>query len=94
VEEGLVMSEERLSERDRIDISNIEELEHWIRKLGCSESELRAAIARVGPLVESVVMYMAQEPTVRLGNQLSALARQISGQGAPPPSGGISDKEA
>jgi hypothetical protein len=80
VEEGFAMSKERLVvEKDRINISNVDELKHWTRKLGCSETELRATVARVGPLVDSVLAYMAQEPTVRLGRDLLALAR---GRGA------------
>ena len=67
------MSEER--ERDRINISNLDDIKHWTRKLGCSETELLATVARVGPLVDTVVAYMAQEPTVRLGGDLLALAR-------------------
>jgi hypothetical protein len=82
VEEGLVMSDERVREKDRIDLSNVDELEHWTGKLGCSAAELRATVARVGPLVDSVVAYMAQEPTVRLRGDLRALARQISGSDA------------
>ena len=69
------MSEDRLSERDQINLNDVDELEHWSRKLGCSETELRATVARVGPLVDSVVAYMAQEPTVRVGGDLLALAR-------------------
>ncbi len=69
------MSEDRLRERDQININDVDELEHWTRKLGCSETELRATVARVGPLVDSVVAYMAQEPTVRVCGDLLALAR-------------------
>jgi hypothetical protein len=80
VEEGFVMSEERLRERDRINISNLDDIEHWTRKLGCSETELRATVARVGPFVDTVVAYMAQEPTARLGGDLLALARDKTPQ--------------
>ena len=55
----------RFTERDRIDVSNDDELKYWSRKLDCTETELREAIARVGPLVRDVVPYLAQEKTNR-----------------------------
>jgi hypothetical protein len=55
----------RFSERDRIDVSSDNELKYWIQKLDCTETELREAIERVGPLVRDVVPYLAQEKTNR-----------------------------
>jgi hypothetical protein len=53
------------TERDRIDVSNDDELKYWSRKLDCTETDLREAIARVGPLVRDVLPYLAQEKTNR-----------------------------
>jgi hypothetical protein len=52
-------------ERDQINISNPDEVKHWTAKLHCTEIELRAAVARVGPLVGDLTAFMDQEITIR-----------------------------
>jgi hypothetical protein len=41
----------------RVDISQPHELRYWTRTLGCSEQELRAAVAAVGEVAEEVREY-------------------------------------
>ena len=43
----------------RIDMNEAHEVRHWIEKIGCSEDELAAAVARVGnPLMRYGVRFI------------------------------------
>jgi hypothetical protein len=45
----------------RIDVSDVEEVAHWSRVLGCSDAELRAAVAAAGPLAERVRHWLTRQ---------------------------------
>ncbi|RYX91818.1 MAG: DUF3606 domain-containing protein [Comamonadaceae bacterium] len=45
-------------DRKRIDASEGYEVQYWTRQLGCTEQQLRTAIAAVGPQVEQVRAYL------------------------------------
>jgi hypothetical protein len=42
------------SEGERIDVENLQELHSWSRALGVTPDELKAVVARVGPLARDV----------------------------------------
>jgi Protein of unknown function (DUF3606) len=41
-------------DRNRIDVNEKYEVQHWAKKFGVSEEELRAAVQRVGPTAAAV----------------------------------------
>jgi hypothetical protein len=41
-------------EQNRVDIENPDEVSYWTKQLGCTVEELRAAVEKVGVLVENV----------------------------------------
>ena len=43
---------------DRIDMNDPDHIEHWRKKLDCSEDSLRAAITQVGDKVANVEMHL------------------------------------
>jgi hypothetical protein len=56
-------------DRERINTSEGYELNYWTRQLGCTEQQLRAAIAVVGPQVDRVRVYLGakgQDPDNKL----------------------------
>ena len=54
--------------RKRINAAEGYELNYWTRQLGCTEQQLRAAIAAVGPQVDAVRTYLSEQRGRRGGN--------------------------
>ena len=44
----------------KINIQQTWEIEYWTKTLGCTETELRAAVAAVGPMVADVRDYLGR----------------------------------
>ena len=53
------MSDEK-PDRSKISVSPASEVTYWCQKLGCSETQLRAAVKMVGPTVSKVRAHLAQ----------------------------------
>jgi hypothetical protein len=55
---GSAMSDDKTkngkADRDRINVNEDYERRNWARKLGVSETQLRVAVARVGPVAADV----------------------------------------
>jgi hypothetical protein len=47
-------------DRDRINLDEDYEVQDWCEKFGCSESQLRAAVAAAGVMADDVERYLAQ----------------------------------
>ena len=46
---------------ERIDIHGAEDIAHWCRTFGCSESELKEAVIIVGDVPERVDLFLQQK---------------------------------
>lgn len=46
---------------ERIDIHGAEDIAHWCRTFGCSESELKEAVIIVGDVPERVGLFLQQK---------------------------------
>jgi len=47
-------------DRDRINVNEDYELQHWTKSLGVSADELRAAVKAVGPTVDAVRTHLGK----------------------------------
>ena len=47
-------SQPRLGDEDRIDITELHEVDHWTEVLGVTEAQLRVAVAEVGVSAQDV----------------------------------------
>jgi hypothetical protein len=48
-------------DRARINVGEDYEVRYWTEELGCTSTELRAAVAAVGPMVEKVRAYLKNQ---------------------------------
>jgi hypothetical protein len=47
-------------DRSRINVSETQELHYWMKELGVSEAQLRAAVAAAGTSTEAVRQYLGK----------------------------------
>ena len=48
-------------DNSQIDVNQIGEVIHWCRRLGCTQDQLRTAVATVGPLADDVRSYLGRQ---------------------------------
>ena len=57
---------------NQIDLSSVDEVDHWCRRFDCSEGQLRKAVENVGPSVKAVEAEIRRIKNQKVANEFRA----------------------